>query len=348
MLSCFLPLRSEIMICDVWSGMKLVSNSSILMPDMSKLPPRPGPHRMLSNASLFRDVSGRPQSDNDTQNSPPRGPPSFPDPVIPDGWRGSLRSFQSVLFESLNSGSWHNHVPGETRIIVDYSRLVSFFDPALTSLVVSRMNKTRADYRIAGISPDDAKDVRNQLVDIFTRDGSGSRIDWGSVANVVVKRYSRRLKLTQHLLKPSESRNITEQAAQIRVQVLTMLTPYMLISSIPPNTTDVHDRSWIAPVVNQCASTLTSWAPIENLTRQELVIKRAIEDVQGEICCVLGDVWLDAFGVEDASIDDTRLLLAKWSKDINRLMEWLDWSVWGECVPGCGPKVCIILIRDHA
>jgi hypothetical protein len=159
-----------------------------------------------------------------------------------------------------------------------------------------------------------------------------------------VKRYSGRLKLTQHPLKPLESRNITKQAAHIRVQVLTMLTPYMLVSSIPTNTTDIYDRSWIAPVVNQCASTLTSWAPLENLTRQELVIKRAIEEVQGEICRVLGD----AFGVEDASIDDTRLLLAKLSKDINRLMEWLDWSVRDEYSPGYEPKVCIILIRDHA
>jgi hypothetical protein len=202
------------------------------------------------------------------------------------------------------------------------------------------MNKTRAIYRIEGISPEDAKDVKDQLVDMFTRDGEGSGIDWGSVANVVVKRYSGRLKFTRHLLEPSEARNVTEQAYQVRAQVLTMLMPYMLVEAIPPNTTTVPDRSWIAPVVGQCASSLTSWAPFDTLTRQEKVVKHAIEEVQHEICRVLGEIWLDAFDIERATPEETQPLLAKWSQYIDGLMEWLDWSVWDACKPECGPEVC--------
>jgi hypothetical protein len=201
------------------------------------------------------------------------------------------------------------------------------------------MNKTRAKYRIAGISPEDIKDVRDQLADIFTRDGEGSGIDWGSVANIVVKRYSGRLKLTRHLLEPSQARNVTEQAHQVRAQVLTMLTPYMLVAAIPPNATHIPDRSWISPVVGQCAFSLTAWASADILTRQEKVVKHAIEEVQHEICRVLGEIWLGAFDIERATPAETRPLLVKWSKYIDGLMTWLDWSVWDACKPECGPEV---------
>ena len=247
----------------------------------------------------------RPHEINDLNYYPPyvgdKRPPGpyfpLPEPAVPDGWKGSLRSRESVSFESLHSGSWHNHLPGEARIRLDYSRLVSFFDPSLTSLVAARTNKTRAKYRISGISPEDIKDVRDQLADIFTRDGEGSGIDWGSLANIIVKRYSGRLKLTRHLLKPSKARNVTEQAYQVRAQVLTMLTPYMLVAAIPPNTTDIPDRSWISPIVRQCAFSLTAWASADILTRQEKVVKHAIEEVQHEICRVVGEIWLDAFDI---------------------------------------------------
>jgi len=56
------------------------------------------------------------------------------------------------------------------------------------------------------------------------------------------------------------------------------------------------DRSWITPITNNCASTLTSWAHTISLNRQEKLIKDAIDEVLYEICRVIGDVWVDAFG----------------------------------------------------
>ena len=29
----------------------------------------------------------------------------------------------------------------------------------------------------------------------------------------------------------------------------------------------------------------------------------------------------------------------KWTEDLDRLMAWLDWSVWVKCDPECGPEV---------
>ena len=261
-------------------------------------------------------------------------------PEAPPGWRGSLPSRLSNAFEALNSGMWHNRSPGETRIKIDYSRVISFFDPALTSLVEARAGKSREDFRLDEISKADTKYVLDQLTDIFTRDGQGSGIDWGSITQVIVDRYGGRLELLQHILQnPGSKRNVTEQVAEARSQVLIMLTPYMLTSAIPPNPTGPVDRSWIDPVVKQCASTHTAWASETLLTPQEKVIKRAVEEVLSQICGVLGDIWLDAFDSEEAGVKELERFLGKWKSDISELMDWLDWSVWLKCNPACGPEV---------
>ena len=50
--------------------------------------------------------------------NPYRLPPVLqPDP--PPGWHGSLRSDVLAFFEAQVSGSWHDHVPGETRMHID-------------------------------------------------------------------------------------------------------------------------------------------------------------------------------------------------------------------------------------
>ena len=244
---------------------------------------------------------------------------------------------------------WHNRSPGETRIKIDYSRVVSFFDPALSSLVGARAGKSREDFRLDKISEVDTKYVLDQLTDIFTRDGQGSGIDWGSITQVIVDRYAGRLELLRHILQnPESKRNVTEQAAEARSQVLIMLSPYMLTSAIPPNPIGPVDPSWIDPVVKHCASTHTAWTPKTLLTLQEELIKGAVEEVLSQICGVLGDIWVDAFDSEQAGVKELERFLRKWQSDITELMDWLDWSIWLRCDPGCGPEVSSqpILLTD--
>ena len=262
------------------------------------------------------------------------------DSEVPPGWRGSGHSRASASFETLNSGVWHNRSPGETRIKIDYSRVVSFFDPALSSLIDARAGKPREGFRLNEISEADTQYVLDQITDIFTRNGQGSGIDWGSITHVIVDRYGGRLELLQHILQnPESKRNVTEQAAEARSQVLIMLSPYMLTSAIPPNPIGPVNRSWIDPVVKHCASTHTAWAPEALLTPQENVIKGAVEEVLSQICSVLGDIWVDAFDSEQAVVKELERLLGKWESDISELMDWLDWSIWLKCNPGCGPEV---------
>jgi len=310
------------MICDFNSGLELVSESEII----PHATPEDRPH--LDSISLSHRAL-RPQP-----------PPRHPAPQLPPGWRGSTRSDVSVAFEVLNSGMWHNLSPGETRIKIDYSRVVSFFDPALSSLVEARTGKAREGFRLNEISEVDTEYILDQLADIFTRGGRGSGIDWGSITQVIVDRYGKRFELLRHVLQnPESKRNVTEQVAESRSQVLIMLTPYMLTSAIPPNPTGPIDRSWIEPVVKHCASIHTAWAPEALLTPQEKLIKGAIEDVLSQICSVLGDIWVDAFDSEKADIKDLERFLLKWQSDVTDLMDWLDWSIWLKCNPACGPEV---------
>ena len=261
-------------------------------------------------------------------------------PEIQPVWRGRVRSGISSSFEAISSGMWHGRSPGETRVKIDYSRVVSFFDPALSSLVEARVGKPREEFRLDKISEADSKYVRDQVTDVFTRDGQGSGIDWGSITQVIVDRYSGRLELLRHILQnPESKRNVTEQVAEARSQVLIMLTPYMITSAIPPNPTGPVDRSWIDPVVKHCASTHTAWAREALLTWQEKVIKEAVEEVLSRICRVLGDLWVDAFDSTEASVEELDRFLRKWQLNIIELMDWLDWSIWLRCDPACGPEV---------
>jgi hypothetical protein len=320
--------HSEIMICDFDAGMELVTESEIVPHDYSAF------HFHLDPANQSR--RGPPPA----PPAPPRSPPGTPALELPPGWRGSPRSDISSSFEVFNSGTRHNRFPGETRIKIDYSRVVSFFDTELSSLVEARTGKTKDEFRLDEISEADIQSIRDQLADMFTRDGQGSGIDWGSITQVIVDRYGKRLELLRYILEnPESKRNTTERAAEARSQVFIMLTPYMLTSAIPPNPTGPIDRSWVDPVVQHCASTHTAWAPETLLTPQEKVIKGAIEEVLSRICSVLGDIWTDAFDSEGAEIKELERFLEKWESDIIELMDWLDWSIWLKCNPPCGPEV---------
>jgi hypothetical protein len=253
-----------------------------------------------------------------------------------------MRSLPSVTSEFFFAGSRHKFAPGETRAKVDYSRFFTFYDPAFSSLVRVRRSQTVDQYRAGNASAADVKDAQARIANMFIRQGKGSGIDWGSISQVVVDRYGDRLSLMKHLLENPGSRNVTEQVSQIRSQVLIMLTPYMLVDVIPSS--ESGSRSWIAPIAKQCASSLTAWTPIGLLTREEEVIKHAVEEVLHEICDVFTDIWVDAFDVEGMTAAQARGYLQKWEQDIGDLMTWLDWSVWATCSPACGPEVLVPLL----
>ncbi|KAI9459918.1 hypothetical protein BJY52DRAFT_1364860 [Lactarius psammicola] len=305
----------EVMICDFLGPMEVVSFLDLIPQNRTSVP---------------RHLPGVPW------------PIPQPDPPkLPSGWRGSPLGRRRIFFEAYLSGSWHDLAPGETRVRPDYSGLVTFYDPSLSSLVEARYGKDRLHLRLEGISALDSDRVRAELQTVLARrsepDGR-SGIDWGSIVRVVTERYADRLEYLRLLLSPNTTTfaDALERASVARAQLLVMLTPYITTANVPERLPAPANLSWVAPVVQRCATTQTSHIPLGILTPQESRIHAAVENTLQEICRRLVLVWFEFFDVEAA--DEARAMEAT---EVARghteeLMTWLDWSVWVRCEPGCG------------
>ena len=162
-------------------------------------------------------------------------------------------------------------------------------------------------HRLEKISTADAARVHAELRSVLTRkQGSGSGVDWGSIARVVVERYADRLEYLRFLLSSIASVTFTDAAEHsfvVRTQLLVMLGPYITTVDVPQQQQPLSasaNLSWLAPVVRRCATTLTSRIPLGLLTPQEVRIHAAVENTLREICRRLALLWVDFFDVEGA------------------------------------------------
>ena len=322
------------MICDLLDGLEVVTFLDLLPKNVSKdikHPYRPPPVPQPDPPPGWR-------GSKDIKH--PHRPPPVPQPDPPPGWRGSLRSDFLAFFEAHVSGSWHDHAPGETRVHIDYAGLVTFYDPTLSSLVEPRQGKDRVHYRLKGISPADTESVHAELRSVLTRrQGTGSGVDWGSIARVVTERYADRLEYLRFLLSPNATSifaDAAEQAAAVRAQLLLMLVAYITTEDMPPQLPASANASWVTPVVRRCATTQTSRIPLGMLTPQEVRIHAAVEGTLREICRRLALTWLEFFDVEGESEAKAAEAIEVGKRHIDELMSWLDWSLWVRCSPACG------------
>ena len=261
---------------------------------------------------------------------PSSKPPIHFEPMVPpEGWKGSLPSSWA---EAKHTGAWHNE--GEGRIRVDPSSMISFYDPALTSLVEARRSMKRDDYRLTGISKQDVARAQADVADMLTRHPSErSGVDWQGLAGVIQDRFSDRLPFARHLAHKSYT-NATEQAVAVRREVLISLLPYM-------SRDRVGTPEWYAHMADACATRYTSHLPISKFTKQEHVLYNATREVLHEICRVYTDVWRGAFDIEEQSVEVAAQRLNKWRDDFDGLVEWLDWPVWMGCHPSCNVDVSV-------
>jgi hypothetical protein len=264
------------------------------------------------------------------------------------------------MFEAMNSGSWHNHFPGETRIQLDLSGLVSLYDTQLApSLVHIRAGQERWDHRVQNLSSQDLSAVKSRLEAILIGpEGLSSGIDWRTLIQVIVDRYAGRLELTRHLLNSSvtDPNGILDIANKIQTQLRIMLTPYLLFSAAPTDRSDKDELNWTIPIYKLCATTHTysMKSNLDSMTSSEKLVLRAVRGTTREICRVVTKMW--AAGVyagidpslntkESPDMIEVAHLWRTWTEDLDRLMGWLDWNVWIKCNPGCGPEVR--LLRGH-
>ncbi|KAF8262595.1 hypothetical protein EI94DRAFT_1743210 [Lactarius quietus] len=258
--------------------------------------------------------------------------PGIPSPMPPSGWRGSLPNISRTFPEAHHAGSWHDHAPGETRVRLDYSGLVTFYDPSLSSLVEARYGKDRLHLRLEGISVLDSEKVRAELQSVLAREqAGGSGIDWGSISQVIMERYGGRLEYLRFLLSSSTTTfgDTLERAA--------------VAPDVPKQLPASSNLSWAAPIARRCTTTQTSHISLAILTPQEVRIHAAVENTLHEICRRLVLVWVEFFDVEAADKAGATDAIEAAHGHIDELMSWLEWSVWVRCEPGCSfGEICYL------
>ncbi|KAG2367003.1 hypothetical protein BDR07DRAFT_1273104 [Suillus spraguei] len=308
----------EVMLCDFTAGVEVVSFLHVRVLQKDK---NPSPYRSPS-----------------------------PPPLDPDASHAVIRTF-----EVMHSGSWHNHYPGDSRIVLDLAGLVSLYDIALApSLVPVRAGLERWDHRVLGISSEDISQVKRRLTEVISRPDQGSGIDWKTLTHVIVDRYANRLELMQHLLNftSSDSQELLQRAKLVQTQLYIMLAPYLLdttvVTSADTDTPGLHPSQWASPVFRLCATTHTTGMinQIPLMTSSERLLLKAVEDTTREICRVTTNMWavgvmsgLDIlFPIELNKEPDVAQIMNGWRQDILKLIAWLDWSIWIKCRPACGPE----------
>ncbi|KAG0696714.1 hypothetical protein DFH29DRAFT_879174 [Suillus ampliporus] len=268
--------------------------------------------------------------------------------------RDVIKALWTRGFEAMHAGSWRNRYPGDSRIVLDLTGLISLYDTALApSLVPVRAGLERCDHRVHGLSSEDISRLMRKLTEVVSRpDPVGSGINWKTLIHVIVDRYADRLELMQHLLNftSSDSQELLQRGKLAQAQLRIMLTPYLLHSIAVPSagTSGVNASRWASPVFRHCATTHTSQMINQkpSMTSSEHLLLKAVEDTTREICRVTTKMWADGvmsgldtlFQVEMNEEGEVTRLMGEWRQDMQKLMSWLDWSVWIKCRPACGPE----------
>ncbi|KAJ7198832.1 hypothetical protein GGX14DRAFT_469051 [Mycena pura] len=266
---------------------------------------------------------------------------------------GSPRTPSPAIFEVVQSGSWHNRYPGDRRIKLDLTRLVSFYDTVLVpSLIESRFSQERWDHRLLGISADDVTMVMERLREAYAAPPpKTSDVDWDTLFKVVVDRYGERLEMARYVLNATDA-DALAIAKKAVLQFRIMLTPYIFRTAVP-SPDHGKENAWAAPVFKFCATAHTEYirrnAELSaKLTPSEHLLLRAVEETNREICRVVVSMWAEGViaGLDDAlpvhtsgsaaPETDAAALIRRWTAALGDLMAWLDWSVWVKCRPECG------------
>ncbi|KAF8645849.1 hypothetical protein AX16_007507 [Volvariella volvacea WC 439] len=342
----------EVMLCDFTAGLEVVSFLNLVK---EGLPWGWDPNNLSLDGILDHDFA------------PPSFGPSTPEMKI------TMRPPDMQKIKMIEASSWIRSYPGEMRVQLDVSRLVSFYDAELfSSLVPTRVGQERWDHRVAGISPSDAQTLVQAVEESLEGELMEPRphgIDWQAQFQVIVNRFAGRIEMLQYVLNgtTAEVGNGYEELDHMRIiqraihEIKVMLNSYTLHYLAPP-TSVIRDEehSWARPVFKYCSTTYTKGIRLATersgveLTRGEKLMLDALEGTNREICRVLVNLWAEGveMGLDDRSAplrstehDEQQVegLVLRWRQEVGELMKWLDWSQWFKCRPACGPEeICYL------
>ncbi|KAH7345616.1 hypothetical protein B0J17DRAFT_713173 [Rhizoctonia solani] len=331
-----MELSFEVMYCDFYQAIEVVSSLHILPTEAGRMPggpPGKGPG------------GPAPPGEPKLHGRPPEEP-------RPPHWKGALTPMKQRSFEGFQAGAWHHRAPGEVRVRLDVARLVSLYDPILRSGAQVRKGLEKVQHRGKGLSQEDIDTFRAWVID-SVKPGTPvtSGVDWQALTTVIMDRYGSRLEYLQLLLNPgSISANATTVVQDVRTQLMIMLMPDLTPDTVPSNTTSTASSTaaeysqaseWVKPILDHCSSFLVSHLPRNKFTREERTLYAGVSGTLYEICRVLSLLWSEAY--DPLPTTPPLDLVNRWRGQVEELMQWLDWPMWNKCTPECDlDSICFI------
>lgn len=329
-------LHSELLWCDFTSpSIQLVSHLNITLPGTPE------------------HTGGRPGPGGPGRHRPHPGDPRGPG----RGWGGWEGHTSPLAYSSVDEwlrAATHRARTAQPHMTLDYSGMISFYNPRLESLVESRAGKRMKDHRVwTDISEVDALSALSELDDVLSREDKGTGLDWGSVAQDIIEHWGDRLIQLQGLLKNASLTTIsdfTEVINATRLLSLTPLNPYMspgshingtgwdlfFGSSLPPS------PAYSSTAFHRCLLSSTDFLSQPNIrihiTPQEALLRTSIEAVLHRLCLDIGDIFAESYELALVPVPDSGDMKAKvteWKNRIDALLEWLEWSDFIRCTEIC-------------
>lgn len=302
-------------------------------------------------------------SSENTRGPPARAPRNASDPGPSHFAPGRLP--QAHDYRVIEAGSWHNRFPGDIRIELDYTRLVSFYDTAsFPSLQPHRFGQERFFHRLNQVSTEDLVTLTHQLDEILgSQPSTSSGIQWRSLINVITNRYAERLEMLEYTLNATPANGSPEDIMGRSYRyVRSMLITYIVHDAAPSSplrTAPASDRAWAQPVFEACVAPysysdifVNADATSPLFSRSEELLASSVKSVVKEICRVLVSIWAEGveLGLQNNKTPELKMrgidapeIVSRWSSAVSDLIQWLDWSYWVRCKPSCSYDVCKFL-----
>lgn len=289
--------------------------------------------------------------------------PQDPNRQPPKGY-GNVFSNQGS-FEWLRSATWH-YDTAEWRVKPDLCRMISFYDPALTSLLdshhgviagnVSFMNGwgLRRGHRLFSIDTNDVQLVRTWLRDFPSKPDLCSGIDWVAIVSTIRAQHGSR---ARELMATFNWKVRTGDQARAIVTKIHELTHAILVSYLQYRPDPDSPQGPRELALDRCKSVYTALADPEKLARSELLIYHSINAVMEKLCDWEWELfeWSENrttayLGVQDTPghlpthglAPDMQLLekeISHYHKRTTDTMTWIGWDTWNQCDDHCKVEV---------
>ncbi|KAI8966699.1 hypothetical protein F5Y11DRAFT_343068 [Daldinia sp. FL1419] len=242
---------------------------------------------------------------------------------------GDLDNMQIAMFEWTRAAAQRYHDIGSSRVVLDYSSMVSaFFYP----INLTNPDPRRPDLpRLVGSSEAEMDVVRKHVGDSVVRSVSSRRVpvNWQGVTDMIVTRYAKRLPFIAQ----------TNSIEVMRNEINGLLNIYIDYAE-PDDSFSTARRRCVQFYLQ----------PVYIRTLADELIYAAIERTTTMICTALFKTREIIVGDPDA---DEQVAVNESRRIIRELMETLRWSEWKECGPCQADELCFVAmwpfgnVEDH-